>query len=251
VASSAPASPPTGARSTERRRASAGALPDEAEATGFTGFDPTAVALLAEIPDWDADQYSAHKEQLGTGLRKPGLALIEDVARRLDADLTVTSRSSISPLHRDLRFAPEGSPRYKDHLLLTTWEGADKRTAPTLWIRIDSATAGFASGIGFTPATRDRWRAAIGSDDGAALHAVLRRLARTHEIDIAGDEVKRVPAPFDTDHPRADLLRKTGFQVRFAEDLPDAIGDPSFADWCTDRLASLLPVHRWLTDHLT
>ena len=217
----------------------------------FTGFDPATVALLAELPDWDADQYSARKAELAAGVTKPGLALIEDVTGRLDADLTVTSRSSVSPLHRDLRFAPEGSPRYKDHLLLTAWQGADKRTSPTLWIRIDSERAGFASGIGFTPAIRDRWRSTIGGDVGADLTAILDHLTAAREIDVAGDEVKRVPAPFDAEHPRADLLRKTGFQVRFSEDLPETISDPSFADWCAERLESLLPVHRWLADHLT
>jgi hypothetical protein len=143
---------------------------------GFTGFDPATVALLAELPDWDADQYSTRKAELAAGVTKPGRALIEDVAGRLDADLTVTSRSSVSPLHRDLRFAPEGSPRYKDHLLLTAWQGAGKRTSPTVWIRIDSERAGFASGIGFTPEIRDRWRSTIGSDDGAALTATLDQL---------------------------------------------------------------------------
>ncbi len=218
---------------------------------GFTGFDPAAVALLAELADWDADQYAAHKAELAAGLTKPGLALVQDVADHLDADLIVTSRGSVSPLHRDLRFAPEGAPRYKDHLLLTTWEGADKRTAPTLWIRIDPAQAGFASGIGFTPEIRDRWRTAVGGGEGERLHAILDRLMAAREIDIAGDEVKRVPAPFDPDHPRADLLRKTGFQVRFTDDLPDTIDGPSFADWCTERLQTLLPIHRWLTRQLT
>jgi len=217
----------------------------------FTGFDPATVALLAELPDWDADQYSARKAELAAGVTKPGLALIEDVTGRLDADLTVTSRSSVSPLHRDLRFAPEGSPRYKDHLLLTAWQGADKRTSPTLWIRIDSERAGFASGIGFTPEIRDRWRSTIGGDNGADLTVILDDLTAAREIDVAGDEVKRVPAPFDDEHPRADLLRKTGFQVRFSEDLPETISDPPFADWCAERLESLLPVHRWLADHLT
>lgn len=217
----------------------------------FTGFDPAAIALLTQLPDWDAHQYATHKVELAAGLTKPGLALIQDVTSRLDADLTVTSRSSVSPLHRDLRFAPEGSPRYKDHLLLTAWEGADKRTSPTLWIRLDSERAGFASGIGFTPEIRERWRAAVGGDKGAELRAVLERLIAAREIDIAGSEVKRVPTPFDAEHPRADLLRKTGFQVRFTEDLPDAIDGPSFAGWCTERLQALLPVHHWLTRRLT
>ena len=192
----------------------------------FIGFDPTAVALLAELPIWSAYQYSARKAELAAGLTRPGMALIQDVASPLEADLTVSSRSSVSPLHRDLRFAPAGSPRYKVHLLLTAWEGADKRTAPTLWIRIDSNRAGFASGIGFTPEIRERWCTAFGGDAGADLRTVLDWLAATREIDIAGDEVKRVPAPFDDQHPRADLLRKTSFQVRFSEDLPETITDP-------------------------
>ena len=217
----------------------------------FDGFDPSAVALLADLPDWDADRYAAEKRRLADGVTKPGLALITAVAGRLDADLVVAARSSVSPLHRDLRFAPAGSPRYKDHLLLTTWEGADKRTAPMFWIRVDAERVGFASGIGFTPEIRDRWRDAVGGRFGEELAGELDALAATRGAEIAGDEVKRVPAPFDADHPRAALLRKTSFQVRFVDELPDSIGSPDFAGWCADRLGVLLPVHRWLVRHVS
>lgn len=217
----------------------------------FEGFDPAAIALLGELPGWDADRYAAAKRLLADGLTSPGLALIEEVADRLDADLTVAARSSVSPLHRDLRFAPAGSPRYKDHLLLTTWEGSDKRTAPTLWIRIDAGRAGFASGIGFTPEVRARWRDAVGGADGVEIAAMLDGLVRQRAADVAGDEVRRVPAPYDDTHPRAGLLRKTGFQVRFVEALPPEVDAAGFADWCVERLDELLPVHRWLVRHLT
>lgn len=116
------------------------------------------------------------------------------------------------------------------------------------WIRVDSSRVGFASGIGFTPAVRERWRRAVGGDAGAALALELDELERAAEV--AGDQVKKVPAPFAADHPRADLLRRTGFQVRFIDDLPDSVGTPDFADWCVDRLAALLPVHRWLIANL-
>lgn len=217
----------------------------------FAGLDPVAVALLAGLPTWDADRYAAEKQRLADGLTRPGLALIEQVAARLDGALTVSPRSSVSPLHRDLRFAEPGADRYKDHLLLTAWEGSDKRTSPTLWVRVDSQRVGFASGIGFTPEIRDRWRASVGADDGAALAAELERLVAQRGAEIAGDEVKRVPAPFGDDHPRADLLRRTGFQVRYLDELPACVGEPAFADWCADRLAPLVPVHRWLVRHLT
>lgn len=217
----------------------------------FAGFDPDALAMLAELPDLDADEYAARKARLVAGVTQPGLALISEVAEALDADLTVAARSSVSPLHRDLRFAPAGAPRYKDHLLLTTWEGADKRTAPTLWIRVDAHRAGFASGIGFTPDLRERWRVAVGGEPGRALADHLDELAADHAAEIAGDQVKKVPAPFDADHPRAELLRRTGFQVRFVDDLPAAVGTPGFVDWCAERLAALLPIHRWLAVNLT
>ncbi len=216
----------------------------------FDGFDPAAVALLDRLPDMDADEYGAHKAVLAAGLTKPGGALIADVADRLDADLTVVPRSSVSPMHRDLRFAAAGSPRYKDHLLLTAWEGTDKKSSPMFWIRVDASRAGFASGMGFSPAVRDRWRTAVGGDAGETLAAELDRLAAERGAEVAGDAVKRVPAPFDADHPRADLLRLTGFQVRFIDPLPDSIGTPEFAGWCADRLAALLPVHRWLLANL-
>lgn len=216
----------------------------------FTGFDADAIALLERLPDMSSDEYAARKAVLAAGVTKPGGALITDVAAQLDADLTVVPRSSVSPLHRDLRFAPEGAARYKDHLLLTTWQGADKKTSPMFWIRIDAHRAGFASGIGFTPDLRERWRAAIGGPAGEALARDLDRVVDERSAEVAGDQVKKVPSPFDADHPRAGLLRRTGFQVRFIEDLPD-ITLPEFADWCAERLDALMPVHRWLVAHLT
>lgn len=216
----------------------------------FNGFDPNAVSLLDDLPAMTADDYAAHKAVLSAGVVKPGGALIVDVAAQLDADLTVVLRSSVSPLHRDLRFAPEGAARYKDHLLLTTWEGDDKKTSPMFWIRIDARQAGFASGIGFTPDVRERWRASVGGTAGESLSAELDRVVAERSADVAGDQVKNVPAPFDADHPRAELLRHTGFQVRFTDDLPD-VSSPDFSGWCADRLAELMPVHRWLVTHLT
>lgn len=216
----------------------------------FSGFDRAAVALLDELPSWSPDEFTAHKRQLHDGISLPGRALITDLAARLDADLTVEQRKSISPLHRDLRFAPAGSGRYKDHLLLTAWEGADKRTSPTLWIRIDARRAGFAGGLAFTPALRERWRAAGGGKNGATLATELDRLVERRRAEIAGERTKNVPAPYEADHPPAELLRLTGFQVRFTYELSDTISSPDFADWCAERLGELLPVHRRLLAHI-
>jgi hypothetical protein len=67
---------------------------------------------------------------------------------------------------------------------------------------------------------------------------------------VAGDVVQRVPAPWSDDHPRAELLRKTGFQVRFQLPLPRDAERPPFVPWCAERLNELIPAHRWLVKHL-
>ncbi len=216
----------------------------------FTGFDSQAVALLAELPTWDAERYDAHRDQLKSGVSTPGRGLITAVADELPAELTVSTRSSVSPLHRDLRFAAPGSPRYKDHLLLTAWHGDDKRTGATLWVRVDASQVGFASGISLDGEHRERWRAAIADDRGAALTTAIDDLAAARDVDVAGEQLARVPKPYPPDHPRADLLRHKSVQVRYIEPLPDTVDGAEFAPWCAERLARLLPVHHWLVEHI-
>ncbi len=219
----------------------------------FSGFDPQALSLLKKLPTFDEQRFADARPLLASGVREPGAALIEEVARTLDPTLTVSRRSSVSPLHRDLRFAKPGAPRYKDHLLLTAWTGKDKKTAPTLWIRVDAESVGFASGIAFTPALRARWRVAVASDSGDVLSqhvAALTKSHAAHHLDVAGRELKSVPRPWTSDHPRADLLRHTSFQVRFREPLPRLASQANFAAWCVERLKELLPVHDWLVSEL-
>lgn len=219
----------------------------------FAGFDRAALDELERLPSLDAAGYGRHREALHRGLVVPARALIEDVVAALDAPLT-TSRGSVSPLHADLRFARAGAPRYKDHLLLTAWHGPDKKVGPTLWIRVDSSSVGFASGVAFTPVTRERWRAAVGGSGGTRIASLLDELRvrhGRHEFEVAGDSVRRVPPPWTDAHPRADLLRKNGFQVRFRVPLRRDAVRPGFGRWCTERLSELLPMHRWLVKHLT
>ena len=56
----------------------------------LTGFDPAALTLLADLPDTSATEFADRKAQLGPGLLQPGVALITEIAARLDADLAGT-----------------------------------------------------------------------------------------------------------------------------------------------------------------
>ncbi|MEO1063214.1 MAG: DUF2461 family protein, partial [Actinomycetota bacterium] len=161
-----------------------------------------------------------------------------------------TVRGSISPINTDQRFAGPDAPAYKDHVLLRFWEGAKKQTAPTLFVRLGTDGIGLASGVPLSGALRDRWRTAVAADAGAEVATILDALA-AGGCEVAGDLLAKVPRPHDADHPRAELLRRTGgLQVRKLHDLPAVEGVGAFADETAKLLGDFVDLHRWLVTHI-
>jgi uncharacterized protein (DUF2461 family) len=218
----------------------------------FTGFPPAGLALLARLPGLDPAGFAAIRASWDELVLQPARQFVTDLgatlAERISPDLIADPKvhGSIAPINRDLRFDPHG-PRYKDHLLFRWWEGTPKKTAPTLFVRLDPTRIGFASGVVFT--STDQWRTVAGDETTArALVRLLNGIRNdVPQAEIAGADLKRVPTPFSTDHPGADLLRhKTMFQLRWAEPLPIAASKPDLIEHCTARLDPLAELHRWL-----
>jgi len=102
---------------------------------------------------------------------------------------------------------------FQDHLLFRFWEGREKKTAPTLFVRPSPESIGFATGAAF--ASLDRWRQAVADDGtGGDLAAAIAKLSKGRAAEVAGTELRRVAAPYASDHPRGDLLRCKSLQIR-------------------------------------
>ena len=220
----------------------------------FTGFPAEGLAFLTTLATKDKSWFDKNRSRYTEAVVEPTKAFVVEMGRRLaeeiSPDIVAQPRTngSIAPINNDLRFSPDRPP-YKDHLLLKFWEGADKKQAPTLWVRIGEDDIGFASGAPF-PSTR-RWQDLIDGEAGAELATILARLARGRALDIAGQHYKNVPKPYGEDHPRAGLLRhKDGLQARWPEPTPAAISKPSFVDWCMRRLNACTDLHRWFMINL-
>jgi uncharacterized protein (TIGR02453 family) len=198
--------------------------------------------------------FHANRDAYEALIVEPTKAFVADLGDLLRAEVSPgivfvpKANGSIGPINNDLRFSKDKSP-YKDHLLLRFWEGDAKKTAPTLFVRLSADEMGFATGAAFTSV--DRWRKLIADDaTGEPLADALEVLAEGRDLDVAGAGLKRVPAPYPADHPRADLLRHKGFQARWPEPTPPQVGSGAFVAWCADRLGACADVHRWLVDHL-
>ncbi len=219
-------------------------------------FSPEARDFLRELPSRDKAWFEANRAPYQALVAEPAKAFVEAVTAELQAELSpaITGvprvNGSISPINRDIRFSADKTP-YKDHLLFRWWEGEEKKTAPTLFIRLAADEAGFATGAALP--SLDRWRELVDAEaTGAPLASAIAALAAGTGADVAGADYKRVPKPYAPDHPRADLLRHKWLQVRWLEPFPaDAdVGEAEFAPWCVRQLLRCADVHRWLVAHL-
>ena len=101
-------------------------------------------------------------------------------------------------------------------------------------------------GFGFGKETLARFREEIAGEEGGALAAILDEQVRDGAR-LSEPDLKRVPAPYDKDHPRADLLRHKGLAVwRDYEGHDLAYGEDGPAKVAAE-LMKLRPVYDWLT----
>lgn len=221
----------------------------------FGGFPQAGLDFLSELGTEDKEWFTANRKDYDAHVVAPAKAFVSAMGEAL-ADAVSPSieaqpktNGSIAPINNDLRFSPDASP-YKDHLMFRFWDGPTKKTAPTLMVRMHPTEGiGFATGIAL--ADIDRWRTLIADDaTGAPFATALDKLVKGTKADVVGQELKKVPAGFDPDHPRADLLRHKGFQTRWIKPSTAALTKPTFISWCTKELARTADVHRWLVEHL-
>ncbi|MGI9607620.1 MAG: DUF2461 family protein [Acidimicrobiales bacterium] len=220
--------------------------------TEFTGFPKTGLDFLTTLGTKNKMWFDDNRTVYDADVVAPAKAFVSAMGDALGDRISTgieaqpKTNGSIAPINNDVRFNPDASP-YKDHLMFRFWEGANKKTAPMLMVRLHPEDGvGFASGMMI--GDLDRWRTAI-DEDGEPFAADLADLVQATKAEVVGEGLKRVPKPYAEDHPRGDLLRHKGFQVRWQEKVPKSVSTSSFADWCAMRLEKTADIHHWLVAH--
>lgn len=187
--------------------------------------------------DWFANAKARYESEI----KAPAKLLSREIADALSKSTGIPLTAKIFRQNRDVRFSKDKTP-YTTHLHIL-WSKGGKKDAPAFFLGIapDYVSAG-AGVFGFSKAQLARWRKAVDSEEGEA----LIKAATGFRLSEPG--LKKVPAPYTADHPRATLLRHKGFAA-WADIESEAltIGATSAALSAFHRLA---PVHAWLTAHL-
>ena len=137
--------------------------------------------------------WTANKSTYDEKVRAPMVALLEELEPEFGP-------ARIYRPHRDVRFSKDKSP-YKTQIAASFERGA--------YVKLSAEGLGAGSGIYmFSPEQLGRWRAAV--DDEGSGKSLVKVIADLHDkgVDVSSHDVlKRVPAGYPKDHPRADLLR--------------------------------------------
>ena len=216
----------------------------------FDGYPAETLPFLTALPTRNPAWFKANKKSYEAAVVAPTKALVVELGELLremspDIEAQPKTNGSIAPINNDLCFSPDAAP-YKDHVPLRFWEGTPKKAAPMLMVRISPDGIGFATGI--VPIDVRRWREVIDSAMGSELAAAITTLAQTKKAEVVGEGLKKVPAHYGVDYPRADLLRHKVLQVRWQQPVPASLATPVFADWCNRQLEPAVKVHRLLAE---
>ena len=133
----------------------------------FTGFPAEGLKFLTTLGTkdkaWFDKNRTVYDEMVVAPTKAFVVAMGERIADEIAPDIVALPKAngSIAPINNDLRFSPDRAP-YKDHLLLRFWDGPDKKSAPTLMVRISEDTVGFAAGAPI--GSLDDWRKLVDDD---------------------------------------------------------------------------------------
>jgi uncharacterized protein (TIGR02453 family) len=206
----------------------------------FAGFPEAALDFYEGLLADNSKAYWAdHKAVYESAVRAPMQALLDELGPEF-------GEAKLFRPYRDVRFSKDKTP-YKTAAAAAI--GDDVQGGLYLQLSVEGLmVAGGAHGMATDQARR--LRAAAAEDlPGTTLVALLDRL-REQGFTVEGERLKRVPAEFGADHPRADLLTlKTLWAARTVP--PDEqLHAPALRDAVARWWRQLQPLNDWIAQHV-
>lgn len=179
-------------------------------------FEPKALEFLRELKENnDREWFQPRKDDFEALLRRPMMAVVEDLNRVLSAkapDYVTDPAKSVYRVYRDTRFSPDKTP-YKTHIGALLWHRRlGKDGGAGLYFHLSTDEFLIAAGLYHCPNDMLlKVRTHIASEH-LGLTKLLRRKA-VHELfgELQGSTLSRPPKGFDASHPAIDYLRHKDF----------------------------------------
>lgn len=219
-------------------------------ADGFEQMVDEALTFFAKLEknnskDWFEPHKAHYKEAIAGPAGFFADLMAEDVAR-------ITGKPhapKVFRIYRDVRFSKDKTP-LNTHLHIM-WQPADKDPLAPSWfwgLSQDYFILGMGV-MGLQGETLTRYRAFV-DRWGDALQGALDHAAKDGATisDWGPEPLKRVPKPYDQDHPHAALLKRKALAV--TGDMPADWRETGVVKATLSRIEALMPVWREFDTHL-
>ena len=210
---------------------------------GFNELVVRAQAFFTELKDNNTrDWFAKRKDFYNQDIRAPGILFSEIMAEEISRVTGTGHTPKVYRLYRDVRFAKDKSPFNPWlHMMWSAQGMADDR--PWFFFGIDHDVVFLAAGVlGLQKEGLTRYRAFV-DRRGDELTDVIDD-SGAELVNYGPEPLKRVPKPYDPDHPHGDLLRRKGLILQRAV-------NPTHPDGLVasvrQELMPLLPFHKLLS----
>ena len=219
-------------------------------ADGFEAMVDEALTFFAKLDKNNSkDWFAPHKAHYKNAIAGPAAffadLMAEDIARITGKPHT----PKVFRIYRDVRFAKDKTP-LNTHLHIM-WSPADKDPLAPSWFW-GLAQDYFIMGMGVMGLQGEhltRYRAFVDSWGDDVQDALDQAAAAGAGISDWGPEpLKRVPKPYDPDHPHGDLLKRKALAV--SGPMPQNWRETGVVKATTGRIEALMPVWSVFDKHL-
>ena len=207
----------------------------------FSGFPPEAFAFYEGLEADNSKAYwAAHKPVFDGCVAAPMQELLDEL------EPTFGVAKMFRP-YRDVRFSKDKSP-YKTRQYAVVHGGATGIQG--LYLGIDADGLHVGGGLYQAPTEQARrMRAAIADDlTGRELRKILDTLLGKG-FELSGEQLKRVPKPWDETHPRAELLRYKALTAHFHHPPDATLNSGKAKPEVVSRWKALGPLNSWMEAH--
>lgn len=216
---------------------------------GFTEFLDRAQTFYGQLAKNNSrDWFEPRKAGWKADIEAPAKLLSEIMAEEISRMTGDPHKPKLFRINRDVRFSKDKSP-YKTMLAMLWSSGEKDDPGPAFYFGVEPDSTFIGCGIpGFDKDGLTRYRAMVDTW-GDRLAEVIDQTGATLS-DFGPEPLKRVPKPYDPDHPHGDLLKRKNL----------VLGMPLPADWreggdglvaaLTDRIEALLPFRAFLAERL-
>jgi uncharacterized protein (TIGR02453 family) len=225
----------------------------------FTGFQRSALQFWHELAiEMNRDWFLANKDRYETEWVQPMTALLGDVTRRIAAAYKplALGEPKIMRIYRDTRFSKDKAP-YKTHIAgvvrIASKSKSDDGDVGNAAMYVHLGADEEFVGVGCYMMDGDKlakYRKAVAGKPGVELQKVVGRLRKAGYSVDGHDNYKKVPRPFDPEHPRAELLKMKGLTGGPPEIPRGLLLKPQLADWLVTQGKTMAPLVKWLHRHV-